>query len=271
MEGSLRHDKINFKKKFDLSGRTIIIIGGLGLIGKSFCDVVAQYGGNVVVVDKNHKGMTAHLKYLRKYNVNCEGYSIDVSKKKEIKSLLNEVLLEFKNVDGLVNAHHVKPDGFFESFEDYDEHTLTKILEVNLKGTILSCQIIGSWMASNNGGSIVNMPSTYSIVAPNQNLYQGNKMGSPAVYSASKGGIRALTKYLAVYWSKNGVRVNDITPHGVWDNHEATFEKKFNDLSPMGRMSFNHEVASGLIYLLSDASSYVTGHNLVIDGGWTVW
>ncbi len=133
------------------------------------------------------------------------------------------------------------------------------------------CQIIGSYMSENGGGKIVNLPSTYSVVAPNQNLYKGTNMGCPAAYSASKGGVEALSKYLASYWASKNIQVNMITPHGVWNNHEKKFEENFAKFSPMERMSYNHEVASALVYLLSDASSYVTGDNLLVEGGWTVW
>ena len=126
-------------------------------------------------------------------------------------------------------------------------------------------------MAENGGGNIVNIPSTYSVVAPNQNLYKGTSLGCPAAYSASKGGIDALSRYLASYWAQKKVRVNMITPHGVWNNHEAQFEANFARFSPMERLSYNHEVAGALIFLLSDASSYTTGDNVLVEGGWTVW
>jgi NAD(P)-dependent dehydrogenase (short-subunit alcohol dehydrogenase family) len=126
-------------------------------------------------------------------------------------------------------------------------------------------------MAEQGKGSIVNIPSTYSVVAPNQNLYKGTSLGCPAEYSASKGGVDALSRYLASYWASKKVRVNMITPHGVWNNHEEQFEANFARFSPLERLSFNHEVAPALIYLLSDASSYVTGDNMLVEGGWTVW
>lgn len=126
-------------------------------------------------------------------------------------------------------------------------------------------------MAEKGSGSIINMPSTYSVVAPNQNLYAGTSLGCPAAYSASKGGVMALSQYLATYWADKGVRVNQITPHGVWNNHEEKFEENFSKFSPLKRMSYSHEVAGAAVFLLSDASSYVTGDNVRVDGGWTAW
>jgi NAD(P)-dependent dehydrogenase (short-subunit alcohol dehydrogenase family) len=171
----------------------------------------------------------------------------------------------------LVNAHQNKTHLKFEPFELVQEENWDTVISVNLKGTFLTCQVLGSWMAANGAGSIVNIPSTYSVVAPNQNLYKGTALGCPVEYSASKGGVDALSRYLASYWGDKGVRVNMITPHGVWNNHEEQFEKNFAQFSPMKRMSYNHEVAGALIYLLSDASSYTTGANLLNEGGWTVW
>lgn len=131
------------------------------------------------------------------------------------------------------------------------------------------CQIISSYMAERGSGSIINFPSTFSVVAPYQNLYKGTKMGCPAAYSASKGGIDALSHYLSSYWAAKGVRVNIITPHGVWNNDEEAFEKNYANFSPMQRMSCNHELAPALIYLLSDAASYITGNNMLAEDGWT--
>lgn len=264
--------KIDFKKKFDLTGRVIIITGACGLIGRAFCEAVAQFGGRVVAADiekANPIEFAQGLSYRNK--VDCLGITVDVADKKSVENLRDAVLAKYGRLDGLVNGHQNKTRSFFEPFEVYSEENWDAVVETNLKGTFLTCQIIGSWMAENGSGSIVNIPSTYSVVAPNQNLYKGTTLGCPAAYSASKGGVEALSNYLSSYWAAKGVRVNMITPHGVWNSHEEQFEKNFSGFSPMQRMSYNHEVAPALIYLLSDASSYVTGSNMLVEGGWTVW
>jgi NAD(P)-dependent dehydrogenase (short-subunit alcohol dehydrogenase family) len=264
--------EINYKQKFDLSGKVIIISGGCGLIGRAFCEAVAQFGGNVVVADiAPSKPAELAEKIKERTNVNCIGIEVEVENKRSVLELKQKTLAVFGRIDGLVTAHQNKSHLIFEPFENVTEENWDKVVEVNLKGTFLLCQIIGSHMAENNPGSIVNIPSTYSVVAPNQNLYKGTKMGCPAAYSASKGGIDALSQYLASYWAAKNVRVNMITPHGVWNGHEEQFEKNFANFSPMQRMSYNHEVAPALIYLLSDASSYVTGNNMLVEGGWTTW
>jgi NAD(P)-dependent dehydrogenase (short-subunit alcohol dehydrogenase family) len=264
--------KIDFKEKFSLKDKVIIISGACGLIGRAFSEAVAQFGGNVIVADIPSSQPKKFAEELQKRNnVKCLGIEVEVEKKSSVINLKNVVLESFGKIDGLVAAHQNKSHLKFEPFENVCEENWDKVIEVNLKGTFLLCQVIGSYMAEQGGGSIVTMPSTYSVVAPNQNLYEGTSLGCPAAYSASKGGIDALSRYLASYWAKKGVRVNMITPHGVWNNHEEQFEKNFAKFSPMQRMSYNHEVAPALIYLLSDASSYVTGNNILVEGGWTVW
>ena len=264
--------QINFKEKFDLSGKVIVITGGCGLIGRAFCEAVAQFGGHVIVADieaaKPHE-LAQQLETRNK--VKCIGITVKVEEKKSVEELKAKTIETFGKIDGLVNGHQNKSHLIFEPFEEVSEENWDKVVEVNLKGTFLLCQIIGSYMAEKRSGSIINIPSTYSVVAPNQNLYKGTKMGCPAAYSASKGGIDALSQYLSSYWAAKGVRVNMITPHGVWNNHEEAFEKNFAGFSPMQRMSYNHEVAPALIYLLSDAASYVTGNNMLVEGGWTAW
>lgn len=264
--------KINFKQKFDLTDKVIVISGGCGLIGRAFCEAVAQFGGNVVVADIALSKPTEFAQQLQeRNNVKCMGFEVEVENKNSVIALKEKVIAEFGRIDGLVTGHQNKSHLIFEPFENVSEENWDKVVEVNLKGTFLMCQILGSYMAEQGIGSIVNIPSTYSVVAPNQNLYKGTKMGCPAAYSASKGGIDALSQYLASYWAAKGVRVNMITPHGVWNNHEEQFEKNFANFSPMQRMSYNHEVAPALVYLLSDAASYVTGNNMLVEGGWTTW
>jgi len=264
--------KIDFKEKFSLKGKVIVISGACGLIGRAFCEAVAQFGGNVVVADISQSQPEKLAEDLEKRNgVKCIAIPVEVEKKSSVIQLKDKTLEVFGKIDGLVCAHQNKSHLKFEPFENVCEENWDKVIEVNLKGTFLLCQVIGSYMAQKGSGSIVTMPSTYSVVAPNQNLYEGTSLGCPAAYSASKGGIDALSRYLASYWANKGVRVNMITPHGVWNNHEEQFEKNFSRFSPMQRMSYNHEVAPALIYLLSDASSYVTGSNMLVEGGWTVW
>ena len=270
-------DQINFKQSFDLSGQVIVITGGLGLLGCAFVEACAQHGAHVVIADiESLKPEKAAQVLTERHNREMLGVNIDVADRQSVNSLRDKVIDTFGKLDALVNSHQNKTASFFAKFEDCDDENWDAVVETNLKGTFLTCQILGSWMAEKGKGVIVNIPSTYSVVAPNQNLYKGTTEGCPAVYSASKGGIMAFSQYLSTYWADKGIRVNQLTPHGIipygeWDTGVDSFEERFSSLTPINRMSFNHEVCGALIFLLSDASSYVVGHNLIVDGGWTAW
>lgn len=272
MERTTDPTKIDFRKKFELADKVVVITGACGLVGRAFCEAAAQFGAQVVAADieaADAPGFAVELG--KRHPQKMLGITVNVAVKNEVLRLRDEVIQAFGRIDGLVNAHQNKSHLVFEPFEEVSEDNWDTVVEINLKGSFLMCQVLGSWMAGNGGGSIINIPSTYSVVAPNQNLYKGTSLGCPAAYSASKGGIDALSRYLASYWASKKVRVNMITPHGVWNNHEKQFEDNFARFSPMERLSYNHEVAGAMLYLLSDASSYVTGDNMLVEGGWTVW
>lgn len=263
---------IDFRKKFELTDKVIAITGACGLVGKAFCEAVAQFGAHVVLLDIETAHPARQAEELEKrHGRKMLGINVNVGDRASVNAAHASILSTFGRLNGLVNAHQNKSHLIFEPFENVSDENWDTVVAINLKGTFLTCQIMGAWMAENGGGSIVNMPSTYSVVAPNQNLYKGTSLGCPAAYSASKGAIDTLSRYLASYWAQKQVRVNMITPHGVWNNHEEQFEKNFARFSPMERLSYNHEVAGALVYLLSDASSYVTGDNMLVEGGWTVW
>lgn len=264
--------EIDFRKKFELNDKVVVITGACGLVGKAFCEATAQFGAHIVVADIPQSDPAAFAAKLEeRHGRKMLGVALDVADRGEVEQLKKAVLDAFGKIDGLVNAHQNKSHLIFEPFEEVTDENWDMVVHINLKGTFLTCQLLGGWMAQNGGGSIINIPSTYSVVAPNQNLYKGTSLGCPSAYSASKGGIDALSRYLASYWASKKVRVNMITPHGVWNNHEKQFEENFARFSPLERLSYNHEVAGALVYLLSDASSYVTGDNMLVEGGWTVW
>ena len=255
-----------------LLNKNIVVIGSTGLIGSEACESICENGANLVLFDINKKKCDQLYKNLKKKYSNEISYFIgDVGKKNDVVKLLKFITKKNKQIDGLINIQQYTSKKFFKNFENFDESEFDKIINVNLKGTFNTCQIIGGYMAKNKGGSIINFASTYSIVAPNMSLYKGTSMNSPAAYSASKGGIMALTKYLGVYWAKKNLRVNQITPHGVYKNHDKKFIKNFNNLSPMGRMSKKNEVTGAIIFLLSNDSSYITSQNIIVDGGWSSW
>jgi NAD(P)-dependent dehydrogenase (short-subunit alcohol dehydrogenase family) len=160
---------------------------------------------------------------------------------------------------------------YARGFADFPVEDWNQILGVNLTGSLLGCQVVGGWMAERGSGSVINIASLYGVVSPNHRMYPGTGVSQPVAYSVSKGGVIALTRYLATLWADRGVRVNCITPGGVYNQHTEEFVTRYAGLCPMGRMASPDELRGALIYLASAASAYCTGHNLVVDGGWTVW
>lgn len=267
---------MSYKKLFDLTNKVAVVIGGTGLIGSSFIEGLAEFGAKIVVADIIKEKCEKKAEEIgNKYKVGNMGVEINIAKKESINEALSEILLKFKRVDILVNCAQAVPKNFAAKFEDYNEEDIATVLDVDLKGVLLCCQAFGKQMIKQGGGNIINIASTYGVVSPNQALYENDDYSStersPAVYSAAKGGIIMLTKYLATYWGGSKIRVNAITPHGVYRNHEKGFVTGFSKLSPLRRMSQAKEVVGALIYLASDASSYVTGANILVEGGWTAW
>lgn len=254
---------------YSIDGRVIVITGACGLIGRAMISAFLERGAKLVLADVPS---AAPEDMARQLGSGVLGVSTNVAEASSVSNLLEKTLGVHGRVDVLVNNHQFKPVGFLEAkAESFPEELWDQIVDVNLKGTFLTCRDFGAEMLRHGKGSIINLASTYGVVSSNPGLYSGNSLGNPLAYSASKGGVIMLTKYLAAYWGKRGVRVNCITPHGVWNNHEQAFEERFNSFSPMGRMMQPEEIVGPAVYLASDASSYTTGANLLVEGGWTAW
>ena len=254
---------------FSVEKKNIVVTGACGLIGSEIAKAFIERGAIVHMVDIAKSDPVAQAKSLAP---TAYGYAIDVSKSGEVAALKKEVVGRRRKVEVLINCHQYKPKGFLEAQpENFPEELWDDIINVNLKGTFLMCREFGTHMLENKNGSIINFASTYGLVSSNPSLYDNNSMGNPLAYSASKGGVIMLTKYLGVYWASKGVRVNCITPHGVWNHHEKAFEDRFSYLSPMGRMMKSDEIIGAILFLASDASSYSTGSNILVEGGWTSW
>lgn len=254
---------------YDVKGKVVVITGACGLIGKSMVKAFHERGAKLVLVDVEALRPEKLAATLGK---DACGFVCDVSEANQVKELVRETLKKFKKIDVLINNHQFKPKGFLEArAETFPEELWDDIINVNLKGTFLLCRDVGKVMLEQGKGSIINFASTYGVVSSNPALYSNNSMGNPLAYTVSKGGVVMLSKYLGAYWASRGVRVNCITPHGVWNNHEETFNQKFSSMSPMNRMMKSDEIVGGILFLASDASSYVTGSNLLIEGGWTAW
>ncbi|MDH4618267.1 SDR family oxidoreductase [Brevibacillus sp. AY1] len=271
----------SYKRSFDLKGKTAIVTGGLGILGKHFCRGLAEFGANVVVVDLiDYEVQEFALELETLYGVKCLGLSCDVSSPHSVKKMVEEAVREFGEIHILHNNAASKSkdlDAFFAPFEDYSIEQWREIISVNMEGMFLVAQAVGKQMVlQNKGGSIIQTGSIYGIVAPDNRIYEDSfylnrQINTPAVYSSSKASVIGLTKYLATYWAPNGIRVNTLIPGGVKSGQNAEFIQKYSNRVPLSRMAQPEELVGALIYLASDASSYVTGQQIVVDGGMSVW
>jgi NAD(P)-dependent dehydrogenase (short-subunit alcohol dehydrogenase family) len=264
---------------FSLKGKIAIVTGALGLIGRNHCIALNEAGAKVVVADLDEQKCHEFSEHQLKDSI---GHYLDVTNKESIIWLLKDVLLNYKRIDVLVNNAAI--NDMFENpkaatgqskFENYPVELWQKSLDVNLTGVFLCSQVIGSQMVIQNKGSIINISSTYGISAPDQNLYK-NQEGiqsfyKPPAYPVTKAGVIMLTKYLAAYWGQSGIRVNTLTPGGVKNGQDDYFIENYSKKTPLGRMAGPDDYKGALVFLASDASSYMTGSNLVVDGGWTCW
>ncbi len=260
---------------FDLTGRVAIITGGAGLLASEHAIALSAYGAKIILADFNEEKCNDAVDELKKQNINAVAKFCDVTKKESWGKLLSDVLNEFGKVDILINnagfTNQSKSANYDAAFENFPLEDWNAIMNVNLTGAFLGCQIIGKQMLLQGKGSIINIASLYGVVSPNHNIYPGTGISQPVAYSVSKHGVVALTKYVATLWASKGVRVNALTPGGIFNDHKGLFLERFKQLNPIGRMSDKTELRGGIVYLASDASSHVVGHNLIIDGGWTIW
>lgn len=266
---------------FSLQGKVAIVTGALGLLGKQHCRALAEAGTSVVVTDLDeHMTVTFAAELQEQYGHGTLGLAADITAQDSVEHLHRAAIGRFGKVDVLVNNAAV--DDVFKGtsaeiirFENYSLELWRRSIDVNLTGTFLCSQIIGSEMARRGSGSIVNIASTYGVVAPDQSLYKrpdGSQtfFKSPA-YPATKAAVISLTKYLAGYWGREGVRVNCLSPGGVENSQENYFIRNYSARTPLGRMAKPDDYKGAIVFLASDASNYMTGANLVVDGGWTVW
>ena len=249
---------------FSLAGRVAVVTGGAGQLGRAIVAGLEERGAEVAVFD-----------------LAADRYRVDVTDRAELENAVDEVVRELGVPHVLVNAAALDspPDAPAEEvgpLESYPEASFDEVMSVNVKGTFLPCQLVGARMAAEGRGSIVNVSSVYGMLSPVQDLYEFRRRGGeeffkPVAYSVSKSALYNLTRYLATYWAKSGVRVNTLTLAGVANDQPAEFVEAYAERMPLGRMADVGEVVGPVVFLASDASSYVTGANLVADGGWSAW
>jgi NAD(P)-dependent dehydrogenase (short-subunit alcohol dehydrogenase family) len=261
---------------FRLDGQVAIITGGSGLLALEFAEALADFGASIVLADKNEEECISRATCLSEQKkTKIIGLRCDVTSKDSWEKLVQDVITQFGKLNILVNNAAItnasRSANYSKAFEEFPLEDWTSIMDVNLTGVFLGCQVIGSYLLEQNSGSIVNIASLYGVVSPHHRIYESTGVSQPIGYSVSKAGVIALTRYLGTLWADRGVRVNAITPGGVLDKQDGSFLERYSRLSPTGRMAFPFEMRGALVYLASEASTYCTGHNLIVDGGWTVW
>lgn len=266
----------SINKLFTLKNKNIIITGSAGRLGSEFSTILSEAGANIILIDvdkKNNSKLEKHLQ--KKYKTKAKSYVTNIKNANEILELKNNIANDFKNIHGLINNAHVSFSPKLKKFclEDYPLSVWNEYLEIHLTGTFLMCKEFGPMMVNNNSGSIVNISSIYGIVGPDQKIYGKSRLFTPPSYSAVKSGILNLTRYFATYWEKKNVRVNTLTPGGVEDKkyQSSEFIKNYSSKTILGRMAKKNDYNGAILFLMSDASKYMTGSNLIIDGGWTAW
>ena len=271
--------------EFSLEGKIILVTGAGGLIGQEVCDAYTAYGATVIATDnQTAERLDSQVENLKKRYPGRDlyGMSADVTSDKSLTKLFHGIKEKYKKLDVLVNLAAI--DAKFDEgqneihlsrFENYPLELWDRSVAVNTTGLIRVTQRAIRLMLPQHSGNIINVASTYSLVAPNQSLYQTDTKAPPIFkpidYVGTKSMIPNFSRYLATFYGHDGIRCNTLVPHGIFNDHSKAFQKNFAKLSPLGRMCELGEIRGSFVFLASDASSYMTGSTLVVDGGWTAW
>jgi NAD(P)-dependent dehydrogenase (short-subunit alcohol dehydrogenase family) len=271
---------MNGPRRFDLSGKVAVVTGGAGIIGTAACRGLAEHGAKVAVVDLDGPGAGRLAEDIAGGAGAALGVECDVTDPDSVASMVDRVEKALGPIDVLHNNAAGKSSdlkAFFAPFEDYSLDVWREITAVNLDGMFLVAQAVGRRMvARGRGGSLIQTGSIYGLVGPEPSIYEGSEymgvaINTPAVYAATKAGVIGLTRYLATYWAPQGIRVNALVPGGVESGQNETFQAAYGARTPLGRMAKREEMVGAVVFLASDAASYVTGQVLAVDGGWTAW
>jgi NAD(P)-dependent dehydrogenase (short-subunit alcohol dehydrogenase family) len=271
----------DYRKLFALDGKVAVITGGAGILGARFARGLAEFGARVAIVDIDEPAAVALADAISGgYGTESCGVFCDVTDPASVDAMVADVVARFGAIDILHNNAASKGrdlEAFFAPYEDYALATWREVMAVNLDGMFLVSQGVGRQMIrQGRGGSIIQTSSIYGILGADKRLYEGSRylereINTPAVYAASKAAVIGLGRYLATHWAEHGIRVNTLTPGGVASGQNEVFAERYGARVPLARMAAADELVAALVFLASDASSYVTGHNLIVDGGLSAW
>jgi len=272
---------------FDLTDKVVLVVGGRGYLGREFCQKLRSQNATVVSADLPNLSKTANKAEFNGKFDDIKQLDIDVTNKKSISSVVGLILEKFGRLDTLIYSVTTKPDDFYMPFTECSLEGWQSVIRVELDGLFLVSQEVGRFMEEKAQGNMIFISSIYGVVGNDQRIYKGSNLAglyadqkggedkqifSHSVYPVVKGGVISLTRYLAAYWGEKNIRVNCVSPGGVYHKGEnEEFLKKYSERVPLGRKADVDEISSSVVYLSSDEASYVTGQNLIIDGGWTAW
>ncbi len=264
-----------------LNNKVIVVTGGAGFLGSSFCELILKFGGKPIMLDNNQERLEKEIRRLKKkLKKNILGFCVDISNEKKITEIKKKILKKYKHIDGLVNNAALNPDVNFLkknncTLEKYSIEFFQKEFDVGIKGALICTKIFGKYFSDKKNGNIINISSDLGIISPTQHIYKNKKSKykqvKPVSYSIIKSGLIGLTKYTSTYWATDNVRCNAIAPGGVYNFQNKSFLNKVSKLIPMKRLAKKEEVGHLLIFLLSDLSSYINGAVMSVDGGRTAW
>lgn len=280
----------NIFNKFSLTGLSAIVTGGAGLLGAEFCRTLVEAGAQVTIADLNIRAAQHLTDALSGKGFQVLPVQTDATQPESVREMVSRTVDEFGGVNILVNSAAMDPkfdlkqtsikkepsaaEKMTASFEEYPLESWRTAIEVNLTSAFICCQEVGKHMLAQGGGVIINISSIYGISGPDQRIYKtpdSPPQYKPAYYSVTKAGLLGLTRYLAAYYAGKNIRVNALSPGGVFNDNEDSFVQAYSARTILGRMAARDEMNGALLFLASDASKYMTGANLVVDGGWTAW
>ena len=276
----------NIKNLFNLNNKNIVIAGGAGFLGSQFSSALSNMGATPIILDINNTSLNLLKKRFRKKRQKGIFFLVDLNNENKVNVTVNIIIKKHRKIDCLINAAGLTGEdmlksnsNFFETFEKYDFKLWQKSLDANLSSIFVVTKSVAKHMLKRRKGSIINIASDVGVISPDHRIYEPNKkfnykgvnFNTPISYAVAKSGIISMTRYLATLWAKKGIRVNCISPAGVYKKHDKKFVEQLSHRIPLGRMARPEELNGAIVYLCSNASSFVTGHNLIVDGGRTIW
>lgn len=272
------------KDLFRLDGKVAVITGGAGLLGIKHAEAIAEQGGSPVLLDKDSDRLQTTREELQKsFGSEFLACAADITDRDALEKTIREILKKKGQIDILINNAAMTVEsaggekGYFDPFEDYSGDLWEKALRVSLTGAFHCTQLVGTQMKALGSGVILNIASDLSVISPDHRIYQagdgyhGTPFNTPISYAVAKSGLIGFTRYLATYWAPDNIRVNALSPGGVFNHHDPEFVKRLSQLIPLGRMAKKDEYKGAVVFLVSDASSFMTGFNVVMDGGRSCW